>query len=413
MPQLDTALELFESNAPMELEDATHLLREAGVSSVDFDPRSLLAAATVCRRAPTFELETIRGRTRVVTTRLGRRANLIISIAYRQAEASGATNVQEVVAETVAKGVSAEEEEVRDILTSFSGAEFLEEDWFWRPDGKPQRNRLRNLSRKMLAVATAVSLETVREGLRREYKFRGSRGLGTWPITVPPRSVLRRLYERHPEFVIREDVVRSVGDLDYHNELRKTELIVVEVFRSSPSGVLDRASCVRGCVSRGMNDSTLSLYLTYSSIIAHLGLDLWSLRGVQVDPVVVEAVRRASAARPKERRVLDHGWTPEGRLWASVFLPTSPASFVFGIPGSIRGYLAGRDFPAFDETGYSCGTIGITADGTSYGYGPFLRRRGADEGDILRAEFDIVERRVVLELGDEDLVEVEATDRWK
>jgi hypothetical protein len=57
--------------------------------------------------------------------------------------------------------------------------------------------------------------------------------------------------------------------------------------------------------------------------------------------------------------------------------------------------------------------IGINADGTSHGYGSFLRRRGADEGDILRAEFDLVERRVVLELGDEDLVELEATGGWQ
>ena len=41
----------------------------------------------------------------------------------------------------------------------------------------------------------------------------------------------------------------------------------------------------------------------------------------------------------------------------------------------------------------------------SYGYGPFLRRRGADRDDVLIAEFDIVLGKVFLRLEDDEYLE--------
>jgi hypothetical protein len=35
------------------------------------------------------------------------------------------------------------------------------------------------------------------------------------------------------------------------------------------------------------------------------------------------------------------------------------------------------------------GTVRVNEEGTSYGFGTFLNRRGADEGDILIAEFEL------------------------
>lgn len=406
MPRLDAALELIARRAPLDLDEAAQCLRTAGITNVPFDPRSLLAVAKACNRTPTFHIETIRKRTRVVTTPLGRLATRVMSIAYRQAGASGASNIQELVAEAVEIGIECDEEEVRNILRIYSKVEFLDSDWFWHPDGKPERSRLRNLTRKMLSVVNPLDLALLRDGLRREYSFRGSRGVSAWPITVPPRSILGALYDRHPEFVIAGSSVSSQGELDWRTELRETERVLVESLLEAPSKVLDRASCVRTCSRRGLNENTLSIYLSYSGLIVHLGLDVWSLRGIEVDPATVEVVRQFSRSnRSKSRRVLDHGWTSDGRLWAAARVPEFSSNFVFGIPRSIRGYLPGREFPAVDEEGHSCGVIGLTEEGTSYGYGAFLRRRGADVGDVLMVEFDLVARTVILRLVDDEGLE--------
>ena len=41
----------------------------------------------------------------------------------------------------------------------------------------------------------------------------------------------------------------------------------------------------------------------------------------------------------------------------------------------------------------------------SYGFGPFLRQRGGDEGDILIAEFDLETNGALLRLGNDELLE--------
>jgi len=81
----------------------------------------------------------------------------------------------------------------------------------------------------------------------------------------------------------------------------------------------------------------------------HLGIDIWSLRGVRVDPAAVEAVRAANALRERERCVLNYGWTAEGQLWVAARLPATHGwNFVLGIPAAIRQYLASSQFSMAD-----------------------------------------------------------------
>jgi hypothetical protein len=119
---------------------------------------------------------------------------------------------------------------------------------------------------------------------------------------------LRAYYEAHPEFIVEDgEMIKACEPLDYRVELALSETILVDVLRSSPACVLDRASLATECTRRSMNVNTFSINLSYSPVVLHLGTDVWSLRGVRVDPAAVEAVREANALRQKERRVLDHG----------------------------------------------------------------------------------------------------------
>jgi hypothetical protein len=130
-----------------------------------------------------------------------------------------------------------------------------------------------------------------------------------------------------------------------------------------------------------MNVNTFSLYLTYSPVIVHLGTDIWTLRGVRVDPTAVEALPQANALRQKEKRVLDHGWTPAGQLWVATRLPgTHSGHFVFGIPGAIRRYLAGRQFAAKDDDGIEQGSVRINNEDSSNGFGGFFGGAGPMKG---------------------------------
>ena len=81
-------------------------------------------------------------------------------------------------------------DEVREILRSYSEAEFLDEDWFWMPSGKSERNRLYNVTRRMLSVVQPMDVSTIRDGLRRHYPYRG--------VIVPPK----RFWPRFMKFIV-------------------------------------------------------------------------------------------------------------------------------------------------------------------------------------------------------------------
>jgi len=400
MPKLDAAIAIVREAAPITVERASELIRREGLTTRPFHPQSLLVAAEFCGRQQPFEIDNSTGGPRVVLEYRKDFERTIRSVACKQAGASGATNVAEVMAEAGTKIASSiTEDEVRRHLQQCPEIEFFDGDWFWNKDGTPDRNRLRNVTRKMLSVASPIHLSELREGVQRHYHIRRARGTAQWPLVTPPRAILEAFYRAHPEFAVdASGQVTSVAQLDYRTELNPTERILVDVLRSSPACLLDYASFGTTCMGIGMNSNTFSQYLSASPVISHLGTDLWSLRGIKVDPAAVEALRQANAATPREKRVMDHGWTETGDLWLAARLPELPSKFALGIPSTIRRFVAGHEFPAVDELGLTAGVLRINAEGTSYGYGQFLARCGADRDDLLLITFRLTEERATLRL---------------
>jgi hypothetical protein len=413
MPQLDAAINVIREAAPISADQAAELVRARGISRRSFHPKSILAAAEFCGRSQPFEMDNSAGFPRVIVEQKREFERAVLSVACRQAEASGATNVQEVGAElTSREHAGFTDETIRRFLKDCPDIEFLNQDWFWHKSGIPDRNRLRNVTRKMLSVTSPIPVGEVREGIHRYYKIRRTRGLSSWPLVTPPRSVLQELYRLHPEFSIdAAGLVAYVGKLEYRRELNSTEQVLFEVLRSSPACLLDRSSLARTCSELGMNPNTFSQYLSSSPVIAHVGTDMWSLRGTRVDPAAVEALREANAATPVKKRIIDHGWAESGELWLAARLPELPSSsFTVGVPSAIRRFVAGREFPATDERGLAAGVVRVNAEGTSYGYGAFLGRRGADADDILLVSFQLTAGESTLRLIDDEELEVISPD---
>jgi hypothetical protein len=399
MPSLDRALQLVTETAPTGSDEAALLLQARSVARVPFHPASVLAAAQFCGRSDTFEIERTPKGDRVVTSPMLASAAQITLAASRQSDSFGASNLAELASALRDQEVEVSEEQTREVMRLYSNALFLNDDWFWVPNRSSKRNRLYNVARKILSVVSPLDVAPIRDGARRSYRFREV-------ALIPPRSVMRAFFQAHPAFAVEADGrVRAIDPLDYRRELAKTEQILVEVLRSSPTGVLDRSSFQEACETRGMNANTFSVYSTYSPVLEHLGTDIWALRGVQVDPTAVNALRHANAAKPHERVVADYGWNDEGALWVAARVPRRHNSLVIGFPSSIAHYVAERRFSARADDGSAAGTIAVNEDGTSWGYGPFLARRGADEGDVLLIAFDLAAEEVVLKLGDLQLLE--------
>ena len=408
MPQLDKALELIAGIAPVKVNEGAKKLKDSGIASIEFNLEGLLLAAEVFGRTPTFRIEERRRNKFAVVGEDDRHADILRRIAFRQVSMSTCSNIEEVVAEVIYNDIEVSVSKVRRSLSIFPEIEYLEGDWFWFPESRSANRRLTNVTRKMLSVASPIHVLEIRDGLNRVIKHRVSgfrnRTKVAWSPIVPPRSVLKCLYENHPDFHINDSgMVSHVGPLDYACELGQNERIMVDVIRSSPAVCLDRQSLVRECLARGVNEGIFNMLGTFSPVIKHLGRNIWSLQGVKIDSAVVEALRRSNALRPRQRRVLDHGWTSEGWPWVAVRIPAPPfGSFVFNVPKQIKEYIAGRDFTGTDEFGKSDWKIRVSPDGIMVGSGPFLVRSGAEEGDIFIVEFDLLNRNAVLRLGNDD-----------
>jgi len=407
-PALTRALEHLVKVAPIETDKAAELLVQAGISRAPFAPEGLIAAAEDLGIDSPIQIVNAKGLRLVTRAANSSHVAAILNIARRKAGASGLVSSLDVAIKVSRDSkVECTEDEVAKTLDASRRFRQVHQSWYWATDITPGRNRLINVCRAMLSVTSPLGVSSLRDGIKREYTFRNLSGMGRFDLRVPPTDVLRAFLRDHPDFVLTpEDCVRYAQPLDYRHELGQADQALVDVLRSSPSTVLDRATILQECVERGLNLQTVSTSLTYSCIIEHLDTNIWTLRGADINPAAVEAIRRANALRPRERRVRDFGWTKDGYLWIATVVPPVIQTFVFGCPPGSRPYIARRKFAAVMRDGTPCGTIGVTEDGMVYGFGIFQQISGCEPGDILVVEFNLSDTKATLVLGDEELLDL-------
>jgi hypothetical protein len=281
---------------------------------------------------------------------------------------------------------STDDAAIRRELQAAPWCRWLDDDWFWDPKTPRGRNRLVNLSVKMLAACGQLELREVREGLDRSVRN------GRLPH-LPSLHALRLFYRDHPDFEVdAREVVTSVRPLDPDEELDGTELIFYRILRDAPDAFLDRATLFRQATDAGMNQNTFSVYSSYSPIVDSPMQDRWILRGTDVSPAALEARRS-----PRRRRYAHDEWTSRGTLRLERET-TYNWSLVTNVSKALKPYVAGRVFEAIDGAGADAGRVRWDENGASWGYSVFLQRVGAKDGDVLIAEFNLVEGTVALSL---------------
>jgi len=407
MPRLDQALDLLEKVAPATLPEASKMLREKSISKTHFSLESLLDAAELLNKETSLRICDTAAGEMLVNEHDALAVRRIPKLARKMAGQSGITNVLLVADALDEARHHIEVENLRRLLQQNPRFRFIDENWFWCTDIKPQRNRLLNISRKILSVVSPQSVHSIREGIRREFTRRIKSNERFATLYVPPESIIKQFFDQHPDYNVEQNLVNSNVFLDYQNELGETDQTIVEVMRTSPTSLMERSSLYRGCVEKGMNENTFTAYTTYSCVLDHIGTDIWKLRGVNVDPAAIKAIRIANKLRPKERRILEYGWNANGNLWMAARVPeTGKNSLVIGCPSGMKKYLAGTTYVSISkDSGRECGQIVIKGDGTSYGYSKYISLYGIDQGDILLIEFDIASKKAFLSAIDDEYLE--------
>ncbi|MFC1720110.1 sigma factor-like helix-turn-helix DNA-binding protein [Pseudomonadota bacterium] len=407
MPALEKAVKILEDNTPLRLNESSDLLKAAKLTNIDFHPKSIIKAASDCNIPSSLRLQRVKGEYLLFSKIDEKQVDKIAQLGRSQCASSGMTSTSEITSQANDGGLEIDESQVAKLLRSIDEFQFVSKRWFWCETIKPYRNRLINQCRKMLSVTTPIHFGKLRQGLKREYRFRNSANgkVLKWSLIVPPEKYLRKFLEANPSFHCDEKgYVSSSSTLDYKEELGESDRIVVEALRSSPSGLMDRQSLRDECLKRGINPNTFDVSLTYSCVVEHITMNTWGLIGADISTASVEAMRVSNAEKGRKKRVMGYGWTDEGKIWVSVIVPGSTANPVLGIPAGVKKFLCGKHFSAASLDGIDYGTVGVNEAGTAFGFGRFLQQKIAEKGDTLLLVFDHMSRTVELDLGDSNLI---------
>jgi len=389
-PVLDKVLKVITNAAPASVDDAGKLLSDKGLVRGSFAIESLLSAAQLFGRDAGFEYDREAGV--IFRDGSGMSPRLVSSEARRLTTHWGAATVDALAAELADRGDGdVDAALLRVLLETVPNLQWLddEKEWFWVKG--TNRNRLLNQVEKIMSVAGSIGIGELREGVGRFHRMGGFR---------PPREVLARLCEQSGLYSRDGDLIAEGPDLRPWDEvLGKTVegRIAEALFEYGP--VMRRDDLERIVVAeRGVNRSSFYVYLGYSPIIARYAPGVYGLRGARVTAAEVNAL---IPPRVRQQRLVDHGWTADGRVWIAYKMSaTAVQAGVLSVPAALEEFLSGSYLLSSDDD-RPIGTL-VVKGNHMWGVGPFYRRWGVEEGDHVVVTVDINQRRATVVAGGEE-----------
>jgi hypothetical protein len=396
LPILERAIASVRAMIPTTAEKAASALVEEGLAEGPVHPAALVRLGSVVGLEPALEVVEFPPAGEVVVA-LRAAANVaslsrVVSELRRCARPFGLIHL-DLARPVVAQALG--EAEVTALALGAVGAVALVGGWFYlRTDSREPAVRL---LQNMLAVAgSELRAAEAWEGFARRLRWRASTGHSAQEGWYPSAEALLGLARLRPElFRVEGDRILAVEPLDWRTRLTGVERVMVEVLHAAPGRILSREDFEREVVARGVKPNTFAGYLSYSPFVKELGTGLWGLLGVEPDPFQVERLRRRATLR--RRQIKGWSWLPTGALRVAVWLYRT-TNLIVGLPGPTRPYLAGRTFEVRLPGGGRGGNVRVDDNGTSWGYAPALARVGAQEGDLMLADFDLTSGTVTISL---------------
>ena len=273
-------------------------------------------------------------------------------------------------------------------------------DW-WIPNSEtaPIRTRLDNILRKVLSVCDPISIEDICDSYRRVATFRNSTKSGEGPDIVPPSaSAIEEFLAQSSKKKKKNGMASSNEKLDYKLELSNVEQGLVEGIRTSSSGLMSRNELLRTCILAGFNEMSVSVYMTYSPVIMHVGVGAHAIIGAKssLGDLSAHLASQTDQAKAKLRtkRLLLCDWD-KGMIRIVVKCPEFTSNMVVGCPSSVKQFLINKKFlGVIEKSDEGCGIIGVSEDGSIYGMGPFCRIKNMEIDDIFVMKFGLLDEKV-------------------
>jgi len=316
-------------------------------------------------------------------------ARRIESAAKAHLRKLGCSSIQSIVDQLSSKA-EVSYEFVEAVIQSLPGFRWLEREigWFWLQ--MQCRNPLRKQIRKVLSVAHVIGIAELRGALRRDYRR----------YAIPPVRILREFCRQIPECHVYGDQIVADQFEQAEDVLRGDELILVRLLlRHGP--VCKRKQLQRLARAAGVSAPSFWRCVNYCPTISRFAEGVYGLTGAEVPADLVESLR---TKKQPGRLVVDHGWTDDGQVWLACRVSDAFAETgVMAVPSAKRSYIRG-EYSLQTPENASVGKL-VVKDCSAWGLGPFLRRAGAEPGDILLIKFALASKTATVRLGDEGLLE--------
>jgi hypothetical protein len=259
LPLAAAALAAIHTHAPASRGELTRTLMEAQLTERPFDPLGVLRA---CELAGLDVAVVERGGVilRNDQTRAADGASLVLR---RLVSRDGAASV-----DAVARQLASSPQTTRDLLEFRGDVTWLDDahDWLVLPVA---RTRVTTGIRKMLSIASTLTLEEVEGGLARQRS----------EVTLP-RAVLRALLATASWLRLEagSDLVSPVRPLDAELLLSPLERLLVDIFRAQ-GDVLPLERIAESAIAKGMKRTSVGVYLSRSPIFQVVSRGRYALRG--------------------------------------------------------------------------------------------------------------------------------------
>ncbi|MBP6570550.1 MAG: hypothetical protein KA226_03965 [Gemmatimonadales bacterium] len=395
LPGLDAALELVERQLPLSASDASARLTGSGITAGTWAPEALLRVAESFHRAAAFAVNGIDDKQMIVPVDAAASYSSVSRHVQRHVRAYGPARIESIWATLPAAA--------RDGLSGPGLVELLEKmpqlvvlhGWCW--ERGPLGGGLRSSVRQMLEIVPALSIESLRAGLERDFRFdfrRREAKLGCIP-ELAPVPVLTAYLSGCADVALEGEHVRWNGDslVDVHAPM---DVALIDLVRSAPDGIADREMLFDEWNRRGLNLATLATKLSYVPYLQRIERGRWVLRGHH-DLREMEtqglARRRARSGPVEECVEMAPGHfvvsltVPEPAQWETIELP-------FDLMGEWEGTRYVLDIPSESVEH----RLDVVAVGPTLGLAALLNVLGARPGAVLQLRLDVDRRRGVAEV---------------
>jgi hypothetical protein len=260
VPLAAAALAAIHTHAPASRGELTRTLMEARLTERPFDPLGVLRACELAG-LDVGVVERSGVILRSEQTVVADSASLVLR---RLVSRDGAASV-----DAIARQLASSPQTMRDLLEFRTDVTWLDDahDWLVLPVA---RTRVTTGIRKMLSIASTLTLEEVEGGLARQRS----------EVTLP-RAVLRALLATVSwlRLEVSSDLVSPVRALDAQLLLSPLERLLVDIFRAAQGDVLPLERIAESAMAKGMKRTSVGVYLSRSPIFKVVSRGRYALRG--------------------------------------------------------------------------------------------------------------------------------------